>query len=490
MKALMVASFVVAVSVVAEQPRYEPNWTSLRRHEMPEWMDGMKFGIYCHWGPQTIQLTNKDKELDRLQALELWTGEKFDASAWADLFEKAGAQFAGPVAWHGSGLLNWDSEFSDWTTAKKGPKIDIVGELVSEIRKRDMKVLASFHNNYTIWGPVSKSDPTYLDPDKEDSPLYTANEGRRDEKLLEGWYARMAEAADKYKPDMIWVDTSFGGTVGSELQGRSISGRHLPGKGNELRTIPEPYQQQYLAHLFNSAAKDGREVEFIYKSFDIPPGIGMRDIENGSLIGLQYDPWMADINMAHHMEWGTPWFYNPNNPMKDANLLVDLLVDLVSKNGRMLLSIPPLADGTFTEDQVTQLTALGDWLRLNGEAIYDTVPWSYFGEGPTEETNPGHHKHGIWDEKDKYIPKWTKDDIRFTQNGKNLYAIVLGWPGEALSIRTLGHAGKLYPGDIQSISLLGSDEKMEWEQTADTLTVKFPKEKPCDFAYVLKIERN
>ena len=452
-------------------------------------MDGLKFGIYCHWGPQTIQVASSDREMTRLQALEQWKGENFDPAAWADLFQKAGAQFAGPVAWHGSGVLNWDSDFSDWTTAKRGPKIDIAGELIPEIRKRGMKVLMSFHNNYSIWGTIAPDDPDVLDPAEEDSPLYTANAGRRDERLLNGWYARLKEAADKYRPDIVWVDTSFGGTVGSELQGRSLAGRQLPGKDNRLRTIPEPWQREYLAHLFNTAAAQGREVEFVYKSFDIPPGIGMRDIENGSLIGLQYDPWMADINMAYNYDPTTSWFYNPKNPMKDANLIVDMLVDLTSKNGRMLLNVPPMADGSFSEDQVKQLTAVGDWLRLNGEAVYGTVPWSFFGEGPTEETRPGHHAHGLWGEKDKYIPEWGAQDIRFMQKGKNLYAIVLGWPGEEVKIRCLGSAGKLYPGDIRSLELLGCKEPLDWTQTPEALKVRFPKKRPCEFAFVLKMVR-
>jgi hypothetical protein len=114
------------------------------------------------------------------------------------------------------------------------------------------------------------------------------------------------------------------------LQGRSIAGRLLPGAAKELPTLPESWQQKFVAHFFNAAVEQGREVEFVYKSFDIPPGIGMRDIENGSLIGLQYDSWMADINMAYNYEPKAAWFYNPNNPMKDADHLVDLLVDLTS----------------------------------------------------------------------------------------------------------------------------------------------------------------
>lgn len=162
----------------------------------------MKFGIYCHWGPQTVQHASGDEEMTTMQALEEWTGEEFNANVWVNLFEAAGAQFAGPVAWHGSGMLNWDSKITDWNTLNKGPKIDIVGELVREVRKRNMKVLVSLHNNYSIWGPVSKSDSTYLDPLKEESPLYTTNEGRRDERLFQGWYDRTTEVVDKYRPDI------------------------------------------------------------------------------------------------------------------------------------------------------------------------------------------------------------------------------------------------------------------------------------------------
>jgi len=478
--------FAVLPGCARQQQNYTPNWSSLHRHTTPEWLDGMKFGIYCHWGPQSVILETEDKKMGTLEAIENWKGEKFSASEWVDLFEAAGAQFAGPVAWHGSGMLNWDSKITDWNTVEKGPKVDIFESLASEIRKRDMKVLASFHS-FTVWGPISKDNPVYLDPAKDNSAYRRTNNGRTGDDYLQGVYERITEAVDTYQPDMVWVDVSFGGTLGGELRGGFLEGKLLDSADNSVPGIKEQYQQRLISHYFNKAAEWGKEVEFIYKSFDIPPGIGLRDIENGNLEGLQYDPWMSDINMAQHHYWPSTWFYNPKNPLKDANLLVDLLVDITSKNGRMLLNVPPKADGSFAQEVKDELQEIGRWLKVNGEAVYGTIPWVFYGEGPTAVTSPGHHGQGK--NRGKGIALYTEKDIRFTQKDDILYAICLGWPGEKLSIRTLGHRGKLYPGDIESISLLGTDEKITWEQTADELIVRFPEIPPCKYAYCLKIDR-
>lgn len=468
---------------------YKPNWSSLRKHHSPQWLDGLKFGIYFHWGPATVMGANKN--MTRLEAIEQWKAEKFSAKAWVDLIQASGAQFGGPVAWHGCGLLNWDSDITKWNTVHKGPKKDIYGMLAKELRERNMPVISSFHTGRfydRMWGQISMTDTTYLHPSDDHSAYKIQNDGRISSIIFDAWYARISEAVDKYQPDMIWFDTGFGSTVNAELKKEVYKGRLLADQEINIGGVPENYQQQLISYYFNKGLEWNKDVEVIYKSHDIPVGIGMRDIENGNLIGLQYDAWMADIDMSLHYDWSPSWFYNPKNPIKSANTLVDMLVDITSKNGRILLNVPPMADGSFHEDVTKELYGLGDWLKLNGEAIYHTIPWTFFGEGPNEVTIAGHHSQGK--NHGKYIPNYTAKDIRFTQRDNTLYATLLDWPDDQIAIKTLGSNGKLHPNTIKSVSMIGCKEKLKWKHTPEALIIDLPKEKPCDFAYVIKVIRN
>ena len=468
---------------------YKPTWTSLSHHTIPYWAKNVKFGIYSHWSSNTVRAQDQNYDMPIDEALTKWTGEKFDAAKWAILFKRAGAQFAGPVAWHVDGILNWASNITPYNSVKVGPHRDVVGELAQEIRRRNMKFLCSFHST-TLWGSRGKNDKVkipadFYNQDTGDNPLIYNETGRFNNAYLQGWLDRMLEAILKYHPDMVWVDTNFGGSVGPELRHELIEGR-LVSDTIEVNGIRDDIQRKLLATYFNHAAKRGQEPCFVYKSFDIPPSICMRDIENGVLPGLAFDPWMADINMMYHNGWKVQWFYSDDKKLKDANCLIDMMVDIVSKNGRMLLNVPPKIDGTFSKEEKKVLYEIGDWLKLNGEAIYGTIPWTMYGEGPSLIGNPGHHGQGY--KKAYLMPKYTVQDIRFTQKDKFLYAIVLDWPVQKLLIKSLGYKKKLYKGEIKSISLIGSDCVLSWEQGPYELRVQFPKQKVGKHAYVLKIE--
>ncbi|MEM9418537.1 MAG: alpha-L-fucosidase [Planctomycetota bacterium] len=449
-------------------PAYEPTWTSLRRHQTPQWLIDAKFGIYCHWGISTIQYQPENAELGDEEALAKWTAERFDANEWAALFDRAGAKFGGPIAWHGSPLVHWDSALSDHNTMKKGPRRDILAEMEKAVRDRGMKLIASFH---------SISD--------------------------HGWLELATEAVDRYLPDIFWVDASFGGTKqsnhlkivdGSRFMGKGVDphtrGEPNPGAhpADRLEQLSERFQKQFIAHYYNRAAERGRDVEFVYKSHDIPPGVGMRDLENGLLPHMAYDTWMTDIDMNLVPDWPVHgWFYRDGVPTRTAANLVHVLMDVVSKNGVLLLNVPPLADGGFTDEIRGKLEAVGDWLKVNGEAVYGASPWGLYGEGPTvpETGNYAYHHNDHFGKL-----AFTPQDIRFTVNGSNLYAACLGEPTDArVTVQAFNTHFKLKPGVITNVSLLGCDAPVTWDHGDDGLIITLPDGfTPSPLASVFKIE--
>jgi alpha-L-fucosidase len=468
---VLVCSLAVVFLGVCEgaQERYEATWRSLKRHKTPQWLSDAKFGIYCHWNPGRYEDSSD-------------FGKNFDAEEWAELFEKSGAQFAGPVAEHWRGFPLWDSKYTKRNAVTWGPKCDVVGELKKSITKRGMKFFVSFHRPNA----------------KQEEELGT----------------KVREVVEKYQPDLVWFDVSLGGTLDARNWGRYVGGKNIYGKDNLLLAkepdlpsggVRESVRKEFIAYYYNKELEWGKGVEVLYKEYDLPPGVGMRDIEDGRLGELPYDEWINDMGIGHP----TSWWYHKGMEYKSANWLIDELVDMVSKNGRLLLNVGPRPDGTFHEVAQERLIEIGKWLGVNGEAIYGTTAWVVYGEGPTEykETplknyasekdfdferlggliESGEIKSGHYTQ--DYEIKYKPEDIRFTVKGDNLYAICLGWPGEEITIESLGTRAALLAGEIKTITMLGVDEELEWKHEEKGLTIKTPGRKRCKHAYAFKIER-
>ena len=463
---------------------YQASWNSLRNIPVPQWLRDGKFGIYTHWGIYSVPAygkngtwyahdiyTNPDSDntkhhiatygpLDKFgykDFIPSFTGSHFDPDEWADLFKNAGARFAGPVAEHHDGFSMWNTKYSQWNAAKMGPKRDVVGELAKACKSRGLKFLTAFHHaEHWFYFPVW--DRRYDLGDPRYSGLYGEYHEKGalpDKKFLDTWKGKLIEVVDNYDPDVVWFD------YGLEL-------------------VQQNYKKDFAAYYFNRAAAKGKEVTITYKWHNLTPGVGIYDLELGQETDMTYSEWITDTTI----DAGSGWGYVSALGFKSVNELVIGLVDRVSKNGFLLLNVGPKPDGTIPEPAEERLKGIGGWLRINGEAIYDTSPWLIAGEGPTKlaKSGPFNENNGL---------QYTPQDIRFTCKNDTLYATVLAWPGDRTSITSLVPKGTtwpgLYPTEIASIQMLGSDEPIHWEFTKDALVLTVPKAKPCSDAFVYKI---
>jgi len=236
----------------------------------------------------------------------------------------------------------------------------------------------------------------------------------------------------------------------------------------------KPHLQKFAAYYYNRGAQWGKGVAINYKHQAFPDGVAVFDVERGQLAGIRPIFWQTDTSISKNS-----WGYVQNQNYKTAGDLVGDLVDIVSKNGALLLNVGPRPDGIIPEPEQRILLEIGQWLAVNGEAIYGTRPWKVCGEGPTEV------REGSFS--DTQRTAFTGQDIRFTTKGNTLYAIALAWPGEQLVIKSLGKSLSLWDQEVSSISLLGQEGQLEWSRDESGLAVKLPDRKPCEYAFALKI---
>ncbi|MCK4292026.1 MAG: alpha-L-fucosidase [Planctomycetes bacterium] len=460
---------------------YQPMWESLQKHEAPEWFRDGKFGIYTHWGPVTVgaedgpggvQWYGRNMYVPNSPTFEyhrkrfgdqhkvgykdmvgMFKAERFDAEAWAALFAAAGAKFAGPVVIHHDNFAMWDSAYTEWDSMDKAPKRDFTAELEKAIRKRGMKFIATFHHGFAwqYFEPAYKFDAAdgkhaglYCQPHEPGTPPT--------KQYLDKWLGMVNEVVHKYRPDLTWFDFGLG------------------------RLIPADYQQRMFADYYNWALKQNVQVGVAHKHRNLHEHTGILDFERGREDNLTPYPWLTDTSIG-------PWFHQKSVPYKSVDEIVDVLVDIVSKNGCMLLNVGPAADGSIPQDGQKILRGIGKWLKINGEAIYNTRPWEVFGEGPTRNTGGG-----FSEKKDK---PYTAQDIRFTRSkdGKALYVLTLAWPKRPLTVQSFSvdHAAP-----DAAVELLGHDGAISFSVNNEKqLVIQAPNLKrehqPCKHAFAFKL---
>ncbi|TSA37862.1 MAG: alpha-L-fucosidase [Porphyromonadaceae bacterium] len=471
----LVLLFLLIVIQANAQDRYQATWESLKNYECPDWFRDAKFGIFIHWGVYSVpafesewyprlmylkgspaykhhmETYGSQKDFGYKDFIPMFKAEKFDANEWISLFIKAGAKYVVPVAEHHDGFAMYKTSLSKWNAAEMGPHRDIVGELADAAKKQGMIFGLSSHRIEHWWflqgGRKFESD--VMDPQYADfyGPAREENETMSPE-FMNDWLLRSVELVDKYQPQLFWFDWWI------------------------EQPALEPYRKSFAAYYYNKGLEWNKGVAINYKNSSFPDGTAVYDIERGSSKAGKKYPWQTDTSIGKKS-----WGYIPGEENKSPNELIDELVDIVSKNGNLLLNIGPRPDGTITREQQDVLLAIGKWLKINGEGIYGTRPWDLFGEGPTqmegESFNEGSGKG------------FTEKDIRFTGKGDLLYAYLLDIPREKIVIKSLAAQSKF--GKVAGVELLGSTEKIVWVQKPEGLVIQPSKTWPGDCAIGYKI---
>lgn len=512
MKITSVAYLVLTTMIIAfcgcnsndqgHQTTYEPNWESLANHTTePEWFKDAKFGIYFHWGPYSVPefatewyprwMYFKDRgnrwggkvypyhqenygepeDFNYHDFIPLFKAEHFNATEWAELFEASGAKFAGPVAQHHDGFAMWDSEINPNNSMDKGPHKDVLGDLFAELKKRDMKTIATFHHARNLqryvtdssnWagkgGDVARNSHFPYHPDyatsTTDPELKYLYGNIPEPEFHEYWLGQVNEVVDKYAPDMIWFDSW-------------------------LDLIPEAYRQKMVAHHYNTGLSRGQEPIVFHKQEDLPEEVALLDIEQGGKTGISEKYWLTDITIS----LGS-WSYTAGQQYKTSEMVIRNMIDVWSKKGVVLLNVSPRASGKIPDEQQEILRSIGAWMNKHEEAVYNTRAHKIYGYG-IAKFEKGHFGG------QSATMDYTKDDIRFakSKDGNTLFVYFLGLPDPDTDLE-LEHVFESNPDQqISKISILGSGLELKWEVNGDKLLFTTPDASRMNpIATVLKVE--
>ncbi len=445
---------------------------SLTNYSCPEWFRDAKFGIWAHWGPQAVPemgdwyarkmyIQGDPDYEDHLRRwghpstngwkdiIPLWKAESWNPDKLMALYKKAGARYFVSMGTHHDDFFLWNSRLHRWNAVNYGPKRDVVGEWQAAARKFGLPFGVSEHlgASFTWFQPSHGSDQTgplagvpYDGANSNYWDLYhfPAQPGdtgwySNDPRWQQQWFNEIKELVDDYHPDLLYSDGAvpFGNEVG-------------------LSQIANFYN-------VNAAAHNGI-CQAVYNCKQTSGGKWVQDYERGVGGGIDPYPWQCDTSIGD-------WFYNKNWKYQPLSWVVHMLVDIVSKNGNLLLNVVLRPDGSLDPQAMAMLHQLAAWTAVNGEAIYGTRPWQIYGEGPVRA------KGGAFKENFDY----TARDIRFTTKGKNLYAIAMGWPEDnQMVIRSLASTQDPAQNQIEKVEWLGRKGELKFTQTTNGLLIRLP----------------
>lgn len=462
---------------------FRPTMESLKQYRCPAWFRDAKLGIWAHWGPQAVPMAGDwyarnmyiqghrqyehhlahyghPSEHGYKDIIPLWKAEKWDPDRLMALYKRAGARYFVSMGCHHDNFDLWDSAHNPWNAVKMGPKRDVVGEWQKAARRHGLKfgvsehLGASFTWFQTSHGsdregpkagvPYDGADPRYwslyhFPAEPGDTQWYSNNPRWHWE-----WYRRIRDLVDRYKPDLLYTDggVPFGNQVGLSM----------------------------IAHYYNAdPGRVGTRSQVVYTCKQQSEGRWVDDLERGVMPGILPNPWQTDTSIGD-------WYYNANWQYRDAAWVIRMLLDIVSKNGNLLLNIVQRPDGSLDPEVEQLLEQMAAWMEVHGEGVYGTRPWIVYGEGRVRARG-GHFAEDF---------AYSASDIRFTWKRGTLYAFALGKPADGkLVIRSLStNAGK---GRVRNVRLLGYDGKVAWHQGGEGLTVALPTDRLSDIAVGLKI---
>jgi alpha-L-fucosidase len=343
----------------------------------------------------------------------------------------------------------YNTALSRWNAVQMGPKRDVVGEIAAATKKAGLVFGLSSHRieHWFFFNHGKRFNSDVLDPKYADlyGPAHEENETPSPE-FMTDWLLRNVELVEKYQPQLFWFDWWI------------------------EQPAMEPYRKSFASYYYNKGLEWNKGVVINYKNSSFRDKAAMLDIERGKLTGIRELAWQTDDALGYKS-----WGYIDNDSFKSAKYIVNNLVDIVSKNGNLLLNIGPRPDGTIPQEEQDILLEVGNWLQINGEAIYGSRPWKTFGEGPTQVAGGS-----FSDAKDK---PFTADDIRFTTKGNDLYAISLDNPSKPLLIKSLSTTA----GTITSVEMVGSSEKISWKQDKNGLQIRNSERYPAKNGVVYKV---